>query len=156
MKKILIFLSCCCLLTHLANAQPKQKAAKEFLTKLNSILKNSPSQHWGYEGAMTIDSAFAISPAGILSVTVRYTNDSSFMRARMEAPVSKIKGALYDLYLILECAGDDVTIYQSEDGSNELKVTNKTHLFHVGEPTGDGYWEKENLEKLLDKLLKFY
>ena len=102
MKKSLLLITSCFLLTNVASAQSKQKAEKKFLKELNSIVRKSPSQHWGYDGVMTIDSAFAISKTGIISVTVRYTTDEFFMRARMEAPVSTISEVAYDLYLILK------------------------------------------------------
>lgn len=156
MKTFLVFLSFCFSLTYSATAQPQKKVEKDFLNELNSILKKSPTQHWGYDGTMTIDSAFSISPTGILSVTVRYSYDSSFMRARMEAPVSKIIGIAYDLYLILEFTTDEVPVYRSDEGSNELKEISKTYYFHIGEPVGDGLREKEKIEKLLEKLLKYY
>lgn len=156
MKKLLVFICCCFLYSHLAFAQTKQKAEKDFLNELNSILKNSPSQHWGFDGVMTIDSGFSISPAGILSVTVRYTTEESFKRARMEAKMSKITGIAYDLYLILEYKTNEVSVFESEEGSNELKENRKSNYFHIGEPVGDGYVEKKKLEQLLEKVLKYY
>ena len=156
MKTIFTCLILVLLLPIMTSAQTKQKAEKEFVNELNSILKNSPSQHWGYEGSMSIDSAFAISPAGILSVTVRYKTDTSFVRARMQAPVSKIINVAYDLYLILAYKTEEVTIYNSEEQSEELKEIGKSIYFHIGEPVGDGFKEKEKLQKLLDKLLKYY
>ncbi len=105
---------------------------------------------------MTIDSAFAINEKGVLSVTVRYTNDSSFIRARMEAPVNKIKRVAYDLYLILEYKDELVTYYESEPGSNELKEKGTTNLFHIGTPLPEDISYKEKLQKALDKFLKYY
>jgi hypothetical protein len=93
MKKIILLITCffSFILPPAATAQAKQKAEKEFVGQLNHVLNISRQLHWAYEGnAMTIDSAFAINKEGVLSVTVRYTNDSSFTRVRMEAPVSKI------------------------------------------------------------------
>lgn len=145
------------------------------MQELNQILKNTPFHHWAYEkkqlldsnfnpipasdgyaSNMIIDSAFAINDAGILSVTLRYTNDSSFTRARMEVPVNKIERVAYDLFLILECKAEAVTGYEAIDGTSVLKQTELTNLFHLGMPVGDGYFEKEKLQKLLDTLLKYY
>lgn len=135
----------------------KQNTEKEFLTQLNNILINSKEQHWKYTGAMTIDTAFAINKAGVLSATVRYTNeDGSFLITRIEAPVNKILRVAYDLYLILEYKDDEVTVYESEPEKNELVPLNKSNLFHIGVPQKDGYAQKEKLQKLLDKLLKYY
>src|SRR6478752_3658048 len=100
MKTVLAFFCLCFILQSPTQAQSKQKAEKEFLKQLNSILKNSKQQHWAYEGnVMSIDSAFAINKEGILSVTVRYTSDTSFVRVRLAAPVSKIDTVRYDLYM---------------------------------------------------------
>ena len=157
MKKTGVILGCLTMLIQLVNAQSKQQASANFIGELNSVLKSSPTHHWAYKGAMTIDSFFTIDPSGVLSVTVRYTNeDSSFLRVRMEAPVRKLKWVAYDLFLILECDGDYVTVYESKDNRKELKLASKTNLFHIGEPAGDGYWYKEQLQKLLNNLLKYY
>lgn len=158
MRKLisLIVITGCYLFLNTATAQPQQKAEKDFLNQLNSILKNSRQQHWNFEGAMTIDSAFAINETGVLSVTVRYTNDTSFVRVRMAAPVNKIKGVAYDLYLILEYKDELVTFYASEPGSNELTEKGKTNLFHIGAPLPEDVKSQEKLQKALDKLLKYY
>jgi hypothetical protein len=146
----------CCLFFNAATAQSKQKAEKAFLHQLNTILKNAKQQHWNFEGTMTIDTAFAINKEGILSVTVRYTNDTSFVRTRLEAPVNKIKRVAYDLYLILEYEDELVTFYVSEPGSNELKENGKTNLFHIGAPLGEDVKAQEKLQRALDELLKYY
>ena len=98
-------------------AQSKQKAEKEFLAELNNILYKSRKQHSLYEGIMTVDSAFAINKEGILSVTLRYTNDSSYKRVRLQAPVKDISLVRYDLYLILEYTDKLVTYFESQWGS---------------------------------------
>ncbi len=91
MKKIITGLFFCLLLSLAASAQTKQKAEKEFIDQLNNILINSKEDDWQTGGKMSVDSVFAINKAGILSLSVRYTKeDSSFVRARMEAPVNKI------------------------------------------------------------------
>ena len=105
---------------------------------------------------MTIDSAFAINARGVLSVTVKYATDTSVIRARMEAPVSQIKGVAYDLYLILEYTDEVVTMFYSESEGSELKETGKSHLFHIGEPKKGGSDKQEKLQKALDNLLNYY
>jgi len=131
-RKALTFLLYIFLLAPLASAQTKQKAEKDFVKELNSILKTSKEQHWSYNGIMTIDSTFAINEKGVLSVAVRYRDDdSSVVRTRMEAPVNKISRIAYDLYLILEYKQDEVTVYESEVNSKELKETHKTNYFFL-------------------------
>lgn len=138
-------------------AQSQQKAEKEFLNQLNSILINSKEDNWQYKGMMTVDSAFAINKAGILSLTVRYTDDdSSFVRARMEAPVNTIWRIAYDLYLILEYKDDEVTVFKSATNSNKLVEDHKTNLLHIGAPYPEDMRHKEELQKLLDRVLKYY
>ena len=157
MKTVLAFFCLCFILQSPAQAQTKQKAEKEFLNQLNSILKKSKQQHWAYEGnVMSIDSAFAINKEGILSVTVRYTSDTSFVRVRLAAPVSRIDTVRYDLYMILEYKDHDVIIFESEPGSNELKEVNKSGLFHVGAPSPEDFVYHDKLQKALDNLLKYY
>jgi len=158
MNKTIAFLltACYLFLSLLTNAQTKkQKAEKEFLNQLNSILINSKDQDWAHNGTMTVDIAFAINKEGILSVTVHYTDDdSAVVRMRMEAPVKKILRVAYDLYLILEYKEDEVAVYESEPGKNELVQVNKSNLFHIGIPQKEGYTQKEKLQKLLKKVLK--
>jgi hypothetical protein len=137
-------------------AQSQQKAEKEFLAHLNNILKDSDEQHWKYKGVMTVDSAFAINKKGILSVTVRYTDDTSFIRTRMEAPVKNIKWVAYDLYLILEYNKEEVTVFESEVNSNALKESSKTNYFHIGAPFPEDMKRQEKLQGLLDKVMVFY
>jgi hypothetical protein len=156
MKILFICLVSFLLAPTVATAQSKQKAEKEFLAHLNDILKDSDEQHWKYKGVMTIDSAFAINKEGILSVTVRYTDDTSFIRTRMEAPVKNIKWVAYDLYLILEYKKEEVTVYESEVNSNELKEISKTNYFHIGAPLPEDMKRQEKLQRLLDKVMPFY
>jgi hypothetical protein len=156
MKILIAWLASLLLIFQTATAQTQQKAEKEFVTHLNNILKDSDEQHWKYKGVMTIDSAFAINKEGILSVTVRYTDDTSFIRTRMEAPVKNIKWVAYDLYLILEYNKEEVTVYESEVNSNELKESSKTNYFHIGAPLPEDMMRQEKLQKLLDKVMVFY
>ncbi len=157
MKKIITGLFFCLLLSLAASAQTKQKAEKEFIDQLNNILINSKEDDWQTGGKMSVDSVFAINKAGILSLSVRYTKeDSSFVRARMEAPVNKIWRIAYDLYLILEYKNDDVTVFKSGTNSNELVEDNKTNLLHIGAPFPEDIRHQQKLQKLLDNVLKYY
>lgn len=159
MKKQSFFLILCfsLLLQLSSQAQSKKKDEKEFLKQLNTVLKKSKQQQWAFEDyVMTIDSAFAISKKGILSVTVRYTNDSSFVRVRTTAPLVKIEKIIYDLYLILVYKENVVTFYKSEPNSMELKEFNTYNWFHIGAPLPEDIVYQEKLQKALDNLRPYY
>ncbi len=140
----------------MAIAQPKQKAQAAFLAELNKIISNSKEQHWAYKGVMTIDSAFAINKKDELSVTVRYTEDTDVVIARMTAPIKRKMRVAYDLYLILEYNDNYVSAYETAKNSTYLKELEKTNYFHIGVPLYEGYKQQEKLQKLLDNLLKYY
>ncbi len=158
MKKIRKSFLLLLLMPIIASTQTKQKAEKEFVAELNSILKKSTdNDHQNQKGVMTIDSTFTINKEGILSVTVRYTEeDAGFVIIRREAPVNKIWRIAYDLYLLLEFKTDEVTMFKSATNSNELKEVLKTNYLHLGKPIKDGYKQQEKLQQLLNKLLKYY
>ena len=137
-------------------AQSKQKAEKEFLAELNNILYKSRKQHSLYEGVMTVDSAFAINKEGILSVTLRYTNDSSYKRVRLQAPVKDISLVRYDLYLILEYTDKLVTYFESQWGSEVLEETGKGGWFHVGAPLPEDVAYQQRVQKALNKVKLHY
>ena len=157
MKKIITGLFFCLLLSLAASAQTKQKAEKEFIDQLNNILINSKEDDWQTGGKMSVDSAFAINKAGILSLSVRYTKeDSFFVRVRMESPINKIWRIAYDLYLILEYKTNEVTVFKSATNTNELIEDHKTNYFHIGAPLPEDIRHQEKLQKLLNNLLKYY
>ena len=156
MKSIIIAIYCCTIFPIVAIAQPKQKAQAAFLAELNKIISNSKEQHWAYKGVMTIDSAFAINKKDELSVTVRYTEDTDVVIARMTAPIKRKMRVAYDLYLILEYNDNYVSAYETAKNSTYLKELEKTNYFHVGVPLYEGYKQQEKLQKLLDNLLKYY
>ena len=156
MKKLIPLLYFSFLLPVAAIAQSKQKAETAFLAELNKIISNSKEQHWAYKGVMTIDSAFAINKKDELSVTVRYTEDTDVVIARMVAPIKKKMRVAYDLYLILEYNDNNVSAYETAKKSTYLKELEKTNYFHIGVPLYEGYEQQEKLQKLLDNLLKYY
>ncbi len=100
-----------------------------FLAELNKIISNSKEQHWAYKGVMTIDSAFAINKKGDLSVTVRYTEDTDVVIARMVAPIKRKMRVAYDLYLILEYNDNYVSSYETAKNSTYLKELKKPIIF---------------------------
>ncbi|MBC7418264.1 MAG: hypothetical protein H7325_08930 [Pedobacter sp.] len=153
MKYILSFFCFAFILQLPLHAQSKKKAEKGFVQQLNTLIKKSSRQSSGYNGIMTIDSAFAINKQGMLSVTVRYRSDTSFIRVRTTAPVNKINTLRYDLYMILEYKDNLVTFYESAPGSNVLVETGKGGWFHVGAPMPENYMYKEKLQAALDKVL---
>lgn len=105
---------------------------------------------------MTLDSAFAISKKGILSVMVRYTNDSSFIRVRTTAPLAKIEKIIYDLYLILVYKENVVTFYKSEHNNMELIEFNTSSWFHIRAPMSEDLKCQEKLQLALDNLRQYY
>lgn len=105
---------------------------------------------------MTLDSAFAISKKGILSVMVRYTNDSSFVRVRTTAPLAKIEKIIYNLYLILVYKENVVTFYKSEHNNMELIEFNTFSWFHIGAPMPEDIKYQEKLQLALDNLRQYY
>ncbi len=153
-----IILSLLCFLPIISFAQSQKSAEDAFVKELNSILKNSTQQHWAYEGEkMTIDSAFAISKNGILSVTISYiNNDGKKTITRTEAPVNKIASVAYDLYLILEFKEAVVSNFYASDGSTVLKASETDDYFHIGAPLPEDPQWQIKLQKLLDDLLKYY
>lgn len=156
MKTLITLLYFSLLLPVAATAQTKQKAETAFLAELNKIISNSKEQHWAYKGVMTIDSAFAINKKGELSVTVRYTEDTDVVIARMVAPVKRKMRVAYDLYLILEYNDNAVAAYETAKNSTHLKELEKINYFHIGVPLYEGYKQQEKLQQLLDNLLKYY
>lgn len=132
MKQVYCLLIAAFILHVPALAQQKDKSEKKFLQALNQVLKKTPQQHWNYEGQMTIDTAFKISPDGILSVTVRYKTDSSFYRVRMAAPFEEIQDVVQDVYLIFQFDSKLVQVYESEPNSEVLKPAYRLPLLHVG------------------------
>lgn len=155
-KMLLLFVVVSFLQPQIALSQSRKKAETEFVKQLNIVLKNSLRQHSFYEGTMTIDSAFAIHKQGLLSVTVRYTNNTGFKRVRLEVPVGAIRTVRYDLYLILECANDMVTIFESEPGSEELKEVNRGAWLYVGAPLPEDVVYQQRVQKALDNVTEFY
>ncbi|MBC7381926.1 MAG: hypothetical protein H7296_02905 [Bacteroidia bacterium] len=157
MKKFLILAVITAFYLHPSNvfAQKKNKAERAFVTELNTVLNKSEKQDGDYEGVMTIDSAFAINAAGVLAVTVKYTSDSSITRVRLAAPVSSIQKVLYDLYLILECADEQVQLSESKNGA-PLKEVSKGSWFRVGAPLPENIMYRVRVEKALKQLLAIY
>ncbi|MCP9752333.1 hypothetical protein [Ferruginibacter sp. HRS2-29] len=153
------FLLLVCLSFSLAlTAQTKQKAEAAFVAELNDIIRHSTQQHWAFEGEkMTVDTAYAISKAGILSVTISYRKeDGAVTITRTEAPVNKIRRVAYDLYLILEFDGKEVSTYTANNGSTVLRATEKTDYFHIGAPLPEDMSRQARLQKLLDEVQKYY
>lgn len=140
-------------------AQGKQNAESAFLKEINNVLIQHPPDA-GFNTMYHVDSIMIDSPftikEGILSVTYRYAANSTFVKIRAAAPVSHLTEVGYDHYLILLFKDKAVTQYQFEGNDNIATETIKKDLLHIGTPVKDGYGEKENLQKLLNKLLKYY
>ena len=155
MKKLLVFVVITSLYWQptIVFAQKKNKAERAFVTELNTVLNKSEKQDGDYEGVMNIDSAFAINAAGVLTVTVKYTSDSSITRVRLAAPVSSIQKVLYDLYLILECADEQVHLFEAKN-NEPLKEVSKGSWFHVGAPLPEDMVCLQRAQKRRDTLKK--
>ena len=157
MRMKFIFMLSFCLAVLSSNAQTKQQAEKDFITQLNDIVrKSSEPSPWANEGKYSIDSLFHISKTGILSITFRYTTDTSFVRIRMAAPVSKMQDVFYDYYLGFEFKQNWVTIYKSAINKNAMKEFGTDYLFHIGVPTWEGEKKQEKLQKALAVLKNYY
>ncbi|MEO6583601.1 MAG: hypothetical protein ABIO05_04715 [Ferruginibacter sp.] len=136
------------------NAQSKQKAEKEFLKELNEIIKESPNQHWEFNGKMSVDSPFTITPSGHLSVTVKYITDTATVWVRSEAPVNKITFAKEDVYTYLEFRDKSVMVYEKSKGK-DWSIRFKRNMFHIGVADDDGK-DTGKVIAAFNKLRKFY
>uniref|UniRef100_UPI00404AB33F hypothetical protein n=1 Tax=Gelidibacter sp. TaxID=2018083 RepID=UPI00404AB33F len=140
-------------------SQSQQKAEKEFLKQLNDILIEAPYEHWGMgdKVIISVDSFFSIKE-GLLSSTIRYKkDDGSYILRKMVAPIQEMKNATCDLYLILEFEDDMVSVFESNNSTEDFKETERLNYFHIGKARHDE-WQKQliKLQKALKKVLRFY
>lgn len=158
-RRILLVIFLCCFFQLLLQAQSRQKAESAFLREINNVFIQHPPDA-GFNTVYKIDSIMIDSPFtikdGMLSVAYRYKANSTFVKIMAAAPVSHLKEVGYDHYLVLLFKDEAVTQYQYEGNDNTATETIKKDLLHIGTPIKDGYKEKENLQKLLNKLLKYY
>lgn len=143
-----------CCLSHIASAQSKLKAEKDFLKELNDILKASPNQHWEFDGRMGIDSPFTINSQGNITITVRYTTATTVMRVRTEAPVNKITFVKQDVYVYLEYRDKSVTVYE-QNNNKDWSIKFKRNMLHLGIGDEDGK-QADKVQQKFDKLREFY
>ena len=159
MKKHTLFFFALLFCSAFAAAQSKEKAQNAFLQQLNTILLNSKEYTWNdfmQEGAsVQVVKPFTISN-DVLSMTLNYKIADSTTTIAMEAPIAKIKSVVYDHYLVLLWDEEEVTKQQFLSNSTVLDKTTKQNYLHIGTPVKDGRKEQEKLEKLLEKLLKYY
>ncbi|MBC7507726.1 MAG: hypothetical protein H7320_03115 [Ferruginibacter sp.] len=148
-----------CIFFQLAlQAQSRQKAESAFLKEINNVLQHSQDAGLSFlynVNSMLVDSPFVIKE-GIISVAVSYVSDTDTIRIRAEAPVSHLNDIGYDNYLFILLKDEAVTQNEYKAGDKDYKKTIKKNLLHIGTPIKDGYGEQENLQKLLNKLLKYY
>lgn len=138
-------------------SKPQKKAEKEFLAQLNKILSQKNVQHhWLYEEPYTVVQPFKIDTAGILSMTVRYTTDSSWFLHRMEMPMSGITRVVWDMYAILESDKENVLVFESLPNSPTLKETFSRNLFHIAMVNDDNIKLIQKLYKSWHNLAPFY
>lgn len=138
---------------HAQSGRDPEKVKRELLSALNRVIRKSGVQHWAYEGPVKIVQPFTIDKDGRLSVTTRYTTEKGDFLVKMETPLSEIRRADLDIYLILLTGPDQVNVYESEPGSTQLKLVNRRNLLHIG------LADEEQLEatrSLLKKVLLRY
>ncbi|WP_298157537.1 hypothetical protein [Flavobacterium sp.] len=153
-KKILLIML---LLPLLAEAQTFERAKKDFVEELNAILKDATTIHWAFSDKMTVEKPFEISQDSMLSVTVRYTTDSTFYDVCMRAPMKQVDVVMQDIYIIVFFKGEDVGHYKSPDNSTEQEFVYNDNMFFVG----DSLDSSDNpallrLQAKLQALLPFY
>jgi len=151
--KTITFLLLGILISFISIAQPKKRAEKEFLNDLNAILVRSVAEH-NRDGAdqTEIDSAFAISKDGILSLTLRTTSDSTVVVSRMQASLSRLSEVVLDVYLSLRFEGGADRYVRKASGW-ELDGTDS--LFFVGD-VHDEVSEWKRVNKDWEKLKRWY
>ena len=144
-----------------AEAQTKssqqKKIEKKFLKQLNVIINNGhPQHHWSTESRYTVAQPFAIDDSGVISVTLRYTNDTSWYLHRMQMPMSALKGIVWDIYAIMDVIDSEnaVTVLESEPGQTKLKEVERRYLFHIAAVEDEKIIT--DLQKTCSKLLPFY
>jgi hypothetical protein len=153
MKNCFLILSMILLIQMPAHAQ-RTKTEEKFIGQLNKVLKASSTQHWYYKDyKMTIESPFAIEEGGILSVTVRYTNDTSSFVVRTEGVLNKMEGVVQDIFLSLKFGNYMVFTTVYENGIK--KNVEESELFFIGN-INDDIRITEETERLWAKLKKYY
>jgi hypothetical protein len=89
-------------------------------------------------------------------MTLTYKVADSTTIIRVSAPLKKIKSVNYDHYLVLQFDDDEVTKEQFLPNDSVVAATTAQNYLHIGTPVKDGRKELGKLEKLLEKLLKYY
>jgi len=150
-SRFLVFL--CLSVSCISIAQPRQRAEKAFVDDLNTILVRSVAEH-NKDGAeqTEIDSVFAISPAGMLSLTIRTGSDSSVVVSRMEASLYKLSEVVLDVYLSLRFEGGTNRFVKTASG---WQPDGTDTLFFVGD-VHDEVAEWKRVNKHWEKLKRWY
>ena len=153
--KLPLFLFFLCGLAHSSNAQNNSKEVKAFLDALNKLATTTTQNHWRYEEPMKADSLFHLN-GDTLTVTLKYSTDSSWTRVRMAAPFSKIRTIDWDHYLLLNYHDEDVVrIYEQTNLDPAWKLVQQTDLLHIGAVSEENKKEmkmKEAIEKKFENL----
>lgn len=154
---LIVFLIALSFSSFAQKSKPQKKAEKEFLSQLNKIISQKNVQHhWLYEEPYTVVQPFQIDTAGILSVTIRYTTDSSWFLHRMEMPVKSIVGIAWDMYVIIESEKENVKVLESKPNSSLLKETFPRNIFHIAIVADDNPKVADKLRKSWAKLAPYY
>lgn len=159
MKLKIFFTSILTFLSLTGFAQSKEKAQTAFLKELNTILQNSKDYAWNdfmqEVSSVKIEKPFAIID-DVLIVKLTYKVADCTTRITMSAHVAKIKSIVYDHYLVLQFDEDEVVKEQFLPNDDVVSAATAQNYFHIGTPVKDGRKELGKLEKLLEKLLKYY
>jgi len=107
---------------------------------------------------MSVDSPFAVSATGVLSVTVRYhASLDSFFCVRLSCPVVALTHAVLDEYYIFESADSAVSLYTSARwNTDSLVQVERRDLFHIGAPLRYRRFSVSVLDSLLGEVKKYY
>ena len=70
-----------------------------------------------------------------MSLTIRYNNrHGTFYKAKRGAPINKIQGIAYDLYLLLEFKNEDITWYKTAINFTEFIEQTMSNSLHIEVP----------------------
>ena len=139
---------------HSQVSKSQQKAEKEFLSQLNTIIRQKNTlHHWNYELPFTIIQPFQIEN-NQLSVVLKYSTDSSWFIHKMVIPVESIRDITWDMYAILESGSKNVMVYESLPNSTTIKLVDSRNHFHIALVEDETIIFK--LRKGWEKLAAFY
>jgi hypothetical protein len=146
-----------CFPVSFAMAQNLKDSKKDLVEALNNLVTTSKQNHITYDVPMSMDSAFHI-VGDSLTITWKYLLDGSLARTRVTAPISKIKGTFYDLYLGFYFQEKDmVKVYEQSSACPDWRLKEQTHLLHIAVVDSDSKKHrkiKAAIEKAAENLIQ--